>query len=142
MTAIQSALTEISAVVAAVSGIRQAPAYPNETQNVYPFAVTYLQSANIHAGPVGTKRDLLNIKIDVCLDRNTDINRAMSTLAGLVDTISAALVAEVSGTGQRFNKTISTFDTLRIDYLSQDYAGVPCMGYSFVMENVKILIAL
>lgn len=140
--AIEAALAQISSVVGAVSGIRQAPTYPNETQNIDPFAVTFLVDGQIHAGPIGTKRDLLNVRVDVLLPK-VDLPRDLATLTPLVDTVSLALVGEVSGSGQRFGNTISTFDTLRITYLPDvDYAGVPMRGYSFVMENVKILVSL
>lgn len=139
---IESAITQIAAVVGAVSGIRQAPTFPNETQNVDPFAVTYFLDGQINAGPIGTKRDLINIRVDVLIPK-VDLARDMATLTPLVDTVSLVLIGEVSGSGQRFGNTISTFDTLRISFMSDvDYAGVPMRGYSFTLENVKILISM
>lgn len=140
--AIESAITQIAAVVGAVSGIRQSPTFPNETQNVDPFCVTYFLDGRIEAGAIGTKRNLMNIRVDLLAPKN-DLPRDLAILTPLVDTISLALVGEVSGTGDRFGNTISTFDTLRINYISDtDYAGVPMRGYSFVLENVKILVSL
>jgi hypothetical protein len=140
--AIEAAVTAIAGIVANVSGIRQAPTYPNETQNVDPFAVTYFLDGRIEAGAIGTKRNLINIRVDLLAPKN-DLARDLAILTPLVDTVSLALVGQVSGTGQRFSNTISTFDTLRINYISDvDYAGVPMRGYSFTMENVKILVSL
>jgi hypothetical protein len=80
--------------------------------------------------------------VDVLAPQN-DLARDLAILTPLVDLVSLALVGQVSGSGQRFGNTISTFDTLRVDYLPNvDYAGVPMRGYSFVMENVKILVSL
>lgn len=140
--AIEAAVTQVAAVVGAVSGIRQAPTYPNETQNVDPFAVTFFLDGRIEAGAIGTKRTLVNIRVDLLIPK-VDLPRDLATLTPLVDTVSLALVGEVSGTGARFANTISTFEGLRITYLADvDYAGVPMRGYSFVMENVKILVSL
>lgn len=140
--AVESVLAAIATVVSGVSGIRQAPTYPNETQNVDPFAVTYVVDGRLEAGAVGTKRDLLNINVDVLIPK-TDLARDLAKLTPFIDTVSAALVGQVSGTGARFGGTISAFDTLRIKYVGDvDYAGVPMRGYSFTMENVKILVSL
>jgi hypothetical protein len=140
--AVELALAAIATVVSGVSGIRQAPTYPNETQNVDPFAVTYVVDGRIECGAVGTKRDLLNINVDVLIPKN-DLARDLAKLTPFIDTISAALVGQVSGTGARFSSTISAFESLRIKYLGDvDYAGVPMRGYSFTMENVKILVSL
>jgi hypothetical protein len=140
--AVELAIAAIATVVSGVSGIRQAPTYPNETQNVDPFAVTYFVDGRLECGAVGTKRDLININVDLLIPKN-DLARDLAILTPFIDTISAALVGQVSGTGARFNNTISTFDTLRIKYMGDvDYAGVPMRGYSFTMENVKILVSL
>lgn len=146
--AVELAIAAIATVVSGVSGIRQAPTYPNETQNVDPFAVTYVVDGRLEAGAIGTKRNLLNINVDVLIPQ-TDLARDLAKLTPFIDTISAALVGQVSGTGGRFGNTISTFDTLRYKYIgnvqygdSASYAGVPMRGYSFTMENVKILVSM
>jgi hypothetical protein len=140
--AMESAVYEVSNIMAGILTIRQAPNYPNETQNVDPFAVTFFLDGQINAGPVGTKRNLINIRVDVLIPK-VDLARDMAKLTPLVDVVSLALVGQVSGLGQRFNNTISTFDTLRITYQPDiDYAGVPMRGYSFVMENTKLLVSL
>lgn len=133
-----AAKTQIAAVVANVTGIHQAPANPNETQNDFPVAVIYLQTGNLGAGPIGTRKSLYNIAIDVLTPR-LDLANDLAILDPFVDTVPAALIAEVSSGGDRFSGTISTFEEITMQYIALDYAGVPVRGYRFVLNNVKIL---
>jgi hypothetical protein len=133
------ALIQITTVLAAVSGVNQAPERPNETQNDYPFVVTYLVSGELGAGATGTRKSLYNIAIDLLTNR-MDLNRDLQILNPFIDTIPAALIAEVSVGGDKFSSTISTFDTISMTFLpAVDYAGVQMIGYRFMLNNVKIL---
>ena len=140
--AIEAAITAISGVVAGVSGIVAAPNYPSDIQSDGPFAAIYLSTGTLALGAVGTKRDLINITVDV-LVRRTDLASNLATLTPLIDTVSLALANEVSGSGQRFSGTISTFESIQLSLLPNiDYSGVQHIGYRFNMQNVKILVSL
>lgn len=134
-----AAKTQIAAVVAGVTGIHQAPTNPNETQNDYPFCAIYLASGNLGAGPIGTRKSLYNVVIDL-LTRRINLPDDLALLDPFIDSIPAALIAEVSATGDKFSNTISTFDEITMTFIpSVDYAGVQMIGYHFVLNNVKIL---
>jgi hypothetical protein len=138
-----NAKTQIASVIAAVSGIHQAPTNPNETQNDFPFASIYLSTGNLGAGAEGTRKSLYNIVIDVLTNR-IDLAHDLAIIDPFIDSIPAALIAQVSnisgGPGARFGNTISTFDEITMQFLPDaNYAGVPCIGYRFIMSNVKIL---
>lgn len=136
---IAAALTAISATVAGVSGIKSAPANPQENINEYPFALTYVMDGTINIGPVGTRKSLLNISIDLLTVRR-DIRLDMAILTPYLDSIPNALSAEISYSGDVFSGTISTFEKLTLEFLPfYDYAGAQMIGYRFIMENVKIL---
>lgn len=138
---IEAAIYAISQVVAGVSGIVQAPNYPNETQSYGPFALTYFQNGTAEGGPIGTRRNLINISIDVLIFRD-NLPAALATLTPLIDLVTFALMAEVSGSGQRFTNTISTFDKISIQLLPMvEYAGKNTIGYRFTMMNVKLLVS-
>lgn len=130
--------TQLASVVANVSGIRQSPTNPNETQNDYPFAAIYLMRANTGKGSVGTGKALYTIAIDVLTPR-LDLANDLAILDPFIDSIPLALTNEVSDNGDRFSGTISTFEDIDISYIVTDYNGVPVRGYRFQMNNVKIL---
>ena len=139
---VAGAITAIAAVVDAVSGVTLAPTYPRETMNESPFAVTYLVSGEIDVGPIGSRKMLLNIAVDLLIPRR-DIALDMETLLPFVDSIPAALLSEVSTGGDIFSGTIDTFEMLATEFIpSVEYGGVQMIGYRFTMMNVKILVDL
>jgi hypothetical protein len=139
---IATALTAIAAVVAGVSGIKRAPDTPSENINEYPFALTYVMDGAINIGPIGTKKSLLSISIDLLTVRR-DIALDMAILTPYLDSIPLALVSELSTGGDQFSNTISTFGNLHIEFLPlYPYAGAEMIGYRFVMEEVKFLMNL
>lgn len=135
----ENAKAAIVSVISGVTGINQAPTNPNETQNIFPFALVYLSTGTLVLGAVGTRKSLYNIAIDVVTNR-MNLPDDLAILTPFVDTIPAALEAQVSGAGARFTSTISTFDSITVQFLPEfKYDGVQCIGYRFVMNNVKIL---
>lgn len=141
--AIEAAITQIAATIpkSPTTSIVAAPTYPPEKLAYSPFAITYLASAHIDNGPVGTRRDIISVAIDVLIPiRRLDDDLAI--LTPLHDPIHAALQAQVSGTGQRFSNTITAWDGgLTVSYIPDvDYAGVHMRGYRYLMEGIKILV--
>lgn len=136
---LQDALIEIAAVVANIPGIKSAYPYPQEQQNEYPFVSIYVTSGNKAMGAIGTRKSLSNINLDLTTNR-LNLAADMEILIPFLDTLPAALEAEISGTGARFNGTISTFE--QVNYLfvpALEYSKIPCIAYRFTMTNVKIL---
>lgn len=139
---IAAALTAISATVAGVSGIKSAPDNPQENINEYPFALTYVMDGTLNIGPIGTRKSLLNISIDLLTVRR-DISLDMAILTPYLDSIPHALASEISYTGDRFSNTLETFEKITLQFLPfYDYAGAQMIGYRFIMENVKLLVNL
>ena len=139
---ITTALTAISGTVAGVSGIKRAPDNPMENINEYPFALIYVMDGTLNIGPVGTKKSLLNIAIDLLTPRR-DISLDMAILTPYLDSIPLALVSEVSPGGDVFSGNINTFGSIHLEFLPMyDYAGAQMIGYRFIMEDVKLLVNL
>lgn len=136
------AITAIAAVVAGVNGVKSAPAMPTEQMSDYPFAMTYLTGGNIEVSPIGTRRSLISVAIDLLTPRR-DLALDMAILLPFVDSIPAALLAEVSDGGDIFSGNIETFGSIAITFLpGVDFGGVPMIGYRFSMENVKLQVNL
>ena len=136
---VRTALDAIVSVVSGVSGIRQAPVNPTEGANVYPFAMSYVMNGRLVNGAIGTRKHLVNIAIELLTARK-DLARDMALISPYIDSISSALLAEVSDGGTQFSGTISAFEAIDYEVLnSYVYGTVEMIGYRFIMTNVKIL---
>ena len=136
---VRTALDAVVSVVSAVSGIRQAPVNPTEGANVYPFAMSYVMNGRLVNGAMGTRKHLVNIAVELLTARK-DLARDMALISPYIDSISSALLAEVSDSGDRFSGTISAFEGIDYELLQNfQYASVEMIGYRFTMTNVKIL---
>ena len=136
------AVTAVAAVVGGVSGISSAPTYPFETMNESPFAVTYPMNGGINIGPVGSRKNLLNIAIDVLIPRR-DLAADLEVLEPFLDTIPAALLAELSYSGDIFSAAIDTLESIAFEFLPEmNYGGVQMIGYRFILQNVKLLVSV
>ena len=136
---VRTALDAVVSVVSAVSGIRQAPTNTTETANVYPFVMCYVINGRLINGAIGTRKHLVNIAVELLTARK-DLARDMALVSPYIDSISAAIIAEVSDNGTRFAGTISAIEGIDYELLQNfNYAGVEMIGYRFTMNNVKIL---
>lgn len=136
---VRTALDAVVSVVSAVSCIRQAPTNPTETANVYPFVMCYVINGRLINGAIGTRKHLVNIAVELLTARK-DLARDMALVSPYIDSISAAIIAEVSDNGTRFAGTISAIEGIDYELLQNfNYAGVEMIGYRFTMNNVKIL---
>lgn len=136
----EKAIVEITKKVSEVTGIARAPQLPTESANNYPVALTYLGTGKLTAGPIGSRKSLYNVVIDI-LTKYNNLERDLEILNPFVDLIPQALLEEVSDSGTQFNHTVSTFEYISIQYLSGiRYANVDCRGYRFIMNDLKILV--
>ena len=136
---VRTALDAVISVVSGISGIRQAPTNPTDNPSIYPFAVCYVMDGQLVNGAMGTRKHLVNIAIELLTARK-DLARDMALISPYIDSISSALLAEVSDSGDRFGGTISAFEGINYELLPDvTYASVQMIGYRFTMTNVKIL---
>jgi len=139
---VKDMMAAVATVVDAVSGIRTATSEPRESQSVDPFAVVFLFSGEFGTSPIGTKRSLTTVAIDVLKVRR-DLPRDLATINPFIDSVTTGLISEIADGGGRFSNTIQTFGDIKVMLLPRvDYAGVEMIGYRFLMENVKILVNL
>ena len=131
---IEDAVSAVVTLVSAVTGILQVPVNPPDTVNVATFAVVYPQTGTIDNGVIGMKKALHNIAVDV-LTKRTDLSRDFARIKPFIDLVPAALLADVTLTA-----TVETFDNITYELITPDYAGVPMIGYKFLINNVKILV--
>lgn len=144
--ALESAVNQIVTVLSGVSGLKEVPVNPPEGISLDTYAVVYPQSGVVNVGPTGSRKTLHVIAVDV-LTRRTDLARDFAIVKPLIDTVSDALLRQVSydsdgNAGGLFNNTIQTFSSLSYSWITSDYGGVPVVGYHFLMNDVKILVNL
>ena len=138
---IEGAIAQIATVVGTVTGIRAAPNYPPDKMTYSPFAITYLGTAHLDNGPIGTRRDIFSVMIDVLIPMRK-LDNDLATLTPFHDLIQAALQAQIRDNGGKFNNSIQAWDGgLTVSYLPKvDYAGLDCRGYRYEMLGIKILV--
>lgn len=139
--ALETAVEEIVSVLRTANIVRNVPINPPENMNYETFILVYPFSGNIDIAPIGARKALHSIAVDVLVKR-TDIAKNFATLKTLIDPVSNTLLAQVSTGGTIFNNSISTFASLTYSWTSSDYAGIPVVGYHFLMIDVKILVNL
>lgn len=142
MSAINDALAAIADVVETISGIKKVDEPPTEQQSEYPFSIVYFQNGTLVAAPIGSKKNLFNVAVEV-LTKKIKVQEDLAHVNPFLDSVPTALIAEVADGGSQFNHTIQTFDRIAIEFLPlYEYAGVPMIGYRFTMIDVKILVNL
>ncbi len=133
---LQNLCIEIETVLDGIASIRKVKA--SNTAAGWPVAFAFPASGTFDAGPIGTRKGLHDISIWVLTPKG-DITRDNDILRPLVDEVPAAMLAQMTENGARFNGALSTFGGVRYQALSVQYAGVDCRGYEFVLQQCKIL---
>src|SRR5574339_958952 len=123
--ALENACEKIVGVLRNVSGIQNVPLNPPSVMSYSTFGLVYPYTGAINVGPIGSRKALHNISIDI-LSKDVDIARTIKALKQLIDTVSDALLSEVSDGGSQFTGSIETFARLTYSWIPlTDYGGVP-----------------
>ena len=137
---ILAAIPKIAEVVDAVSGVEAVPSYPTETRSEQLFAVVYPVRGEVMVSPIGTRRGLDSVAIDLLRVRST-LERDLEVLLPFWESVPAALRAEMTYDGDKFTNTIETFEKVTREFMPlYVYGNVQCIGYRFTMENIKCLV--
>jgi hypothetical protein len=136
---IKDTITEIQGVIASVTGVRQAPAFPPENLNTLAssggdvFVVAYPSTGTVEH-QFGALTYLHNIFIEVHTSRKTlqqDTERVYDYLESIVNDICDAL-------DQNTLTTLSTFGDLAYEFGALGWGNVDTIGYRITMQDVKI----
>lgn len=141
--ALDLACTKIAQELAKVTGLKNVPINPPETESYDTFAVVYPYSGTYSVGPVGTRKGLHSIAIAI-LTRRTDLARDLARLKPLLDLVAYAISVQFSydslgNVGQRFENSLQTVEELPYTFIERDYGDVPVIGYQMTIMNAKIL---
>jgi len=103
---IQTAIAHIQGLAEGLPGIRQAPDFPPEQMNVFPFAVCYPAAGEFQAGPMGLMKGLHNLVVEIHVARK-DLPRDVETALPFGEALAAAVMDDPTLGG--------TVDTVRAD---------------------------
>lgn len=103
---IQAAIAYIQGLAEGLTGIRQAPDFPPEQMNVFPFAVCYPSAGEFRAGPIGLMKGLHSLVVEIHVARK-DLPRDVETALPFGELLAAAVFDDPTLGG--------TVDTVRAD---------------------------
>ena len=137
MATVQEAIDQIAADLRALTGIRGAPDEPPEQMAVYPFIVCYTRSGSWEIAPVGVRKGLHNIAVELHVARK-DLARDVQGAMAYSDSVPNALLKALTTSGDRFASTISTFQRISYTFGPMEWAGQATIGFRWTLEGVKI----
>ena len=142
MAVLQNAIDRIAVLVGAVPGVRVAYNYPpDQIPSSGIFAIIYPYSGRWEFNTTLEKRGVHEVAIDV-LTPHKDTAYALKILSPMIDSIPNAVMADISVTNDVLGGTIDTFENIRYEQITLDWAGQPYIGFRFYVEGVKIRTAI
>jgi hypothetical protein len=127
-------VTQIQTIVGTVAGIRQAPAYPPDSINVFPFAVAFPASGEIVRNSVASKIELHTVRLEVHVARK-DLERDIATVINYGRLIPSALLATDALT---LGGHVTTITGITYTFGPLGYADTETVGYTFDI-NYKLM---
>lgn len=129
---LQEAVDLFQAAFDGISGIQDAPADPPDAPGQFPFITTYVSGLNAKSNTPEDFRALWDIRVDffVALQTMPDAIRSLLTFP---ETILNEMWAVIK------DNAIPIEGTVTGDFVALQWAGVECIGFSFIIRGVKIL---
>lgn len=134
MATMQAVIEDIAATVAAISGIRSAPALPDDSLNVTPFAIIYPGTGIASPGIPGERLNLDTVIIELHVAKR-DMPRDIATALPFVDSIPNALMTAF--TTDQWGSTIETFTDIQWTFQDLDWMGLGTIGFRFIVTGIK-----
>ncbi len=134
--ALQDAIAAVQVLVKTISGIREAPAYPPEQLELFPYAVAYSGGGVWEFGPAGDKKGLHNIVVELHIQRKA-LARDVSAAMAYSDSIPNILMKNPTLSG-----TVNTFQSISYTFGPLGYGGIETIGFKFTISNVKMQTAI
>lgn len=118
-------------IVGAVPGIREAPDYPPEQLNDFPFAVAFPGEGTHQYGVAGERRFIGNVILEVHVSR-IDLPAAVENSIGFGDTVPNALMNNVT-----LNGKVDTFESIMQTFGVLNWGDAQTLGWRFTLTNIK-----
>lgn len=135
MSDLADAIKALQGVVRDVAGIRNAPDYPEDGMNIFPYAVAYPVSGRFEPS-AGYYTVLHNIVIELHFARKNlpqDVEQALI----YAESIPAAIMKDVQLGGK-----IQTISGITYVFGPLEWGGLDTIGYRWTLTDVKLQGAL
>ena len=130
MGTLAQVVTAIQALVANVSGIREAPSTPPENMHDFPFAVCIPLRGDWNRESYGTcttKHHTFRLTVHVA---RASLPHDYTAIIGYGDTVPAALLAD-----QTLTSTVDTVDALRWELGAVEYGDAQTLAWTFDIDT-------
>ncbi len=135
------AIIQAQRYIRSLDGVKEAPDYPPEAPNVYPFVIGRPGTGRWQFNPDGSKRGLHTIILELHVSRNnlpTDMERVMPFVDSLPDLLMSKLLND-----SKWKGTIDTFDDISYRPMFWDWGNnVKTIGVEFSVNGVKMQSAI
>lgn len=131
---IQAVVTHVqAAILTAATKIKSAPEYPSDLRLVDPTVVTFADNITFRLESSGFYLTFFDLKIDLMVPRG-DLPQTMLFLAGVPKQIADIFRADPT----IGNHALTYAGDVTATYATGTINGVDCVGYSFLVEQVKL----
>lgn len=128
---LQDVINDIQDSIGAISGIKNAPDYPPENINEYPFVVAYMGTGTIDFDAPPSTKGLHSIIVELHVARK-DLPNDISIASPFVDSIPAAIMADVTLGG-----TVQLFENITYEFAVMRWDAVDTIGFRFTVNGVS-----
>lgn len=130
-TTLQGAIDLFQTAFDAINGIKDAPADPPDKPSAFPFITTYAFGLAARSNTPEDFRALWDLRVDFLVSQG-DLSDGIQSLLTFPETILNEIYATIK------DNAIPCGDVTG-DYVALKWAGLDCIGFSFVIHEVKIL---
>jgi hypothetical protein len=137
---LQEAIAKVQTYMAALSGIRAAPAFPPEKLDPFPFSVAYAGGGVWEPGPAGVKTGLHIIVVEVHVARG-DLSHAVEKAMSFSDSVPNLLFSKLYN-DNKWGGTLDTFQKITYTFGPMKWNDVQTIGFRFKVEGIKMQTAV
>jgi len=130
-TTLQGAIDLFQVAYDGISGIQDAPADPPDAPGQFPFITTYVSGLTAKSNSPEDLRALWDIRVDFFV--------ALQTMPDAIQSLLTFPETILNETWAVIKENAIPMDTVTGEFVSLEWAGVECIGFSFIIRGVKIL---
>ena len=134
MATLANLLSDIQTAVAAISGVKYAPAYPPGNASDFPFVVVYPDAFEARVNTPEDYRMLYDVRVELHIARK-DLPSDVATLLPYAESGPQAIIKALVANAYAFERMDGNFGALA-------WQEQGTIGYVWVIRRVKIVTAI
>lgn len=136
---VQQIVSKVQSYISGLSGMRSAPASPPDQAKMFPFSLVYPGEGEWTMEPVGWKKALHSIVIEIHVQRR-DLPRDFESVVGFCESVPNVLFKEL--VADKWDATVDTIGPITYIFGVLGYGGIDTIGFKFTVTGVKAQSAL